>query len=204
MLWGNGHRGAVQNDAARFAEFTGKWSASNAPQYAIGFNEPDCSTPESSDLPVDDAVWAWDQWLAPLGAAGTVLVSPSMCSQLHENFLTPFTQKISMPYDIVAVHIYKPDVTQVKAVLDYFWIKYQKPMWVTEFGCVDDNPNFSPSWDAGRNAQFMRDAVGVFQNDDRVKAYTPANAGGAWIVYDGSGKLTDLGRVYLDAVSKYA
>lgn len=203
MLWGNGRRGALQNDAARFAQFTSTWTVSNAPQYVLGFNEPDCTSGESAGMSVGDTVWAWEEYIAPLGRAGSLLVSPAMCAQLHETFLTPFTQQISTPYEVVAVHIYKPDIAQLRAVLDYYWHKYQKPMWVTEFGCVHDQNGFTACWDQGQAVQFMREAVAAFQNDERVYAYAPCNVGNAWVVTSG-GKLTEVGKAYLDTVKQYA
>ncbi|KLT38582.1 hypothetical protein CC85DRAFT_225877, partial [Cutaneotrichosporon oleaginosum] len=202
MLWGNGHRGSLQNDAARFAQFTSTWSASNAPPYVLGFNEPDCASGESASMSVGDSVWAWNKYIAPLAQGNSRLISPAMCAQLHESFLKPFSDQISTPFDIVAVHIYKPDIAQLKAVLDYFWNKYNKPMWVTEWGCVHDQNGFQPCWDQGQNAQFMRDAVRTFQADSRVYAYAPCNVHPNWVVSSG-GKLTELGRVYRDAVRQY-
>ncbi|GMK58538.1 hypothetical protein CspeluHIS016_0505700 [Cutaneotrichosporon spelunceum] len=203
MLWGNGHRGSVQNDAARFRQFTSTWSASNPPKYVLGFNEPDCTSGESASMSVGESVTAWNQYLAPLGNAGSLLVSPAMCAQLHESFLTPFTQQISTPYDVVAVHIFKPDIAQVRAVLDYFWNKYGKPMWVTEFGCVYDQNGFNGCWDQGQAVQFMKDAVATFQNDGRVYAYAPTDVGNAWTMTSGT-QLTEVGKAYLNAVRQYA
>lgn len=205
MLWGNGHRGGTQNDAARFAEFKATWSTSNYPKYVLGFNEPDCSSGESSDITVSAAASAWAQYIAPLGNAGSLLVSPAMCRQLNEDWLTPFQAAISTPFDVIAVHIYKPDITQVKAVLDYFWAKYKKPMWVTEFGCVYDQDGFNPCWDQNQAVKFMTDAVNTFQSDSRVYAYAPCDVGNAWVIkpsWDGS--LTAVGRAYLNAVKQYA
>lgn len=203
MLWGNGHRGSTQNDAARLAEFRATWSTSNYPKYLLGFNEPDCPTSDSSDMTVSAAASAWAQYIAPLGNAGSLLVSPSMCRQLDENFLTPFQAAISTPFDVFAVHIYKPTIAQLKAVLDYYWSKYNKPMWVTEFGCVYDQNGFQACSDQAQATQFMKDAVATFQADGRVYAYAPCDVGNKWIIKSG-GQLTETGRTYLNAVKQFA
>jgi hypothetical protein len=203
MLWGNGHRGSVQDDWNRFTKFTSTWSASNAPPYVLGFNEPDCYQGASSDMSVPDAVYAWNQYIAPLGNAGSLLISPAMCMQQYENFITPFQKSINTPFDVIAVHIYIDTIAGVKAVLDYYWSKYQKPMWVTEFGCVH-NPSgsFTGCTSQSLATQFMTDAVNLFQNDYRVYAYAPQNAGNAWKMGE-AGRLTVTGTAYLNAIKKF-
>lgn len=203
MLWGDGHRGSLQNDASRFAQFTSTWSASHAPDYVLGFNEPDCSSSDSSDLAVSTAASVWNRYLAPLGNVGTLLVSPAMCRQLDENFLTPFQAAISTPFDVVAVHIYKPTLAGAKADLDYYWNKYQKPMWVTEFGCVNDVNGFVACSSQATVNQFITDVVALFQSDSRVYAYAAANVGNAWTM-GSSGSLTTTGKNLLAAYQKYA
>lgn len=202
MLWGNGHRGGLQNDWNRFSQFRSTWSSGNVPPYVLGFNEPDCTSGESSALSVSDAVSTWEEYIAPLGNAGALLISPAMCKQLDEDFLMPFQQAISTPSDVVAVHIYKTNVDDVKKVLDYYGNKYGKPMWVTEFGCVDDT-SFTPCWEQWRANQFVNDVVNLFENDNRVYAYAPADVGNSWTI-GSAGALTETGQTYLNAVKRYA
>ena len=202
MLWGNGHRGGLQNDWNRFSQFRSTWSSGNVPPYVLGFNEPDCTSGESSALSVSDAVSTWEEYIAPLGNAGALLISPAMCKQLDEDFLMPFQQAISTPSDVVAVHIYKTNVDDVKKVLDYYGNKYGKPMWVTEFGCVDDT-SFTPCWEQWRANQFVNDVVNLFENDNRVYAYAPADVGNSWAI-GSAGALTETGQTYLNAVKRYA
>lgn len=202
MLWGNGHRGSVQNDYNRFTQFTSSWSTSKVPQYVLGFNEPDCSTGESSDITVSAAASAWNQYISPLGNAGALLISPAMCMQQYESFITPFQQSINTPFDVIAVHIYKNTIAGVKTVLDYYWSKYQKPMWVTEFGCVNDVGGFVACSSQSVATQFMTDAVNLFQNDNRVYAYSPCDVGNAWTIGK-AGQLTETGKAYLAAIKRF-
>lgn len=50
MLWGDGALGSDQDDAARVAAFK---ALTITPEYVIGFEEPDCSTPGSAAMTVD-------------------------------------------------------------------------------------------------------------------------------------------------------
>jgi hypothetical protein len=50
----------------------------------------------------------WNQYVAPKGQAGSVLISPSMCKQAAESgWLGPFRSQISRDWDITNVHINK-------------------------------------------------------------------------------------------------
>lgn len=122
MLWGDGSLGADQDDAARVDAFK---KLTTTPKYVIGFEEPDCSTPGSAAMTVDAskfschhqemarsqadhvAATAWNNLIAPYGGKGSVLISPSMCHQADETFLTPFKEKITTEWDVTNLHINK-------------------------------------------------------------------------------------------------
>lgn len=60
--------------------------------------------------------------IAPYGAKGSVLISPSMCHQADEVFLTPFKALISTQWDVTNLHINKKDmagVTKVSSSIDF-------------------------------------------------------------------------------------
>jgi hypothetical protein len=142
MLWGDGSS-SDSNDASRLAAF----KAITSPKYIIGFEEPDCSTPGSASMSVADckpmyssrydradnlAATTWNELIAPHGATGSLLISPSMCKQADEEFLTPFKAAITTDWDVTNLHINKVDMAGVKKDLDHYWDTYKKPMWVTE------------------------------------------------------------------------
>jgi hypothetical protein len=204
MLWGNGHRGSIQSDSARFNQFTSTWSTSNVPAYVLGFNEPDCPGTDSSDLTVAQAASAWNQYIAPLGNAGALLISPAMCKQKDEDFLTPFQNAINTPFDVVAIHVYKNTLAGVKADIDYYYNKYGKPIWVTEFGCVNDVNGFVACSSQSVVNQFITDVVSLFESDSRIYAYAFCDVGNAWLMRSSSGSLSTTGQNYLAAVKKYA
>ena len=127
-LWGNGQSGESQ-DWSRLQAFEQmNWN----PTWVQGFYEPDCSPPMSSSIDPSTAAWQWNQWVVPHKANGAYLVSPGMCKQLNEDWLTPFLNAGATPWDITSVHINKLDVSGAKADLDYYWNTYGKPIFVTE------------------------------------------------------------------------
>lgn len=203
MLWGDGHLGGDQDDAQRYADFQ-KLSKNPPPPYIIGYEEPDCDTPGSANFNPQRGAQVWKDLVAPFGAAGSKLVSPSMCRQIDEEWLTPF-QQAGGNWDITNVHVNKNSLAGAKASIDYYYNKYGKPIWVTEFACVDDAHNFTPCSDPGQQVQFLNDVVDFFQNDPRVAAYAISNGIGlgTWQLTDSSGGLTTVGNAYLNAIKKY-
>jgi len=73
-----------------------------------------------------------------------MLISPGMCKQKDETWLTPFKNAFSSSssmWDITAIHVNKLDMTAVQEDIDYYWNTYGKPIWVSEVspiqrGCI--------------------------------------------------------------------
>lgn len=187
MLWGAGT--VDSTDASRLAAFK---ALTSTPEYIIGFEEPDCSTPGSSNIAVADggsilllmcckdanqkrsAASLWDSTIAPWKAKGSTLISPSMCHQAAEQYtqwLAGFSGQISTSWDITNLHINKNSMDGVKADIDYYYTTYGKPIWVTEFACVDDSTGFVPCTDQSEINTFINDIVDLFESDDRIQAY---------------------------------
>lgn len=203
-LWGGGTTDAT--DSERLAKFQ---SISNTPQWIIGPNEPDCAAGGgmSAGMSIDATAALWNQYLVPHGNAGSLLLSPSMCHQIAEDgWLKQFQGKINRDFDITNVHINKNSIEGVKASLDYYWNTYQKPIWVTEFACVDDSTGFVPCTDQAQISNLIPQIVDLFENDDRVYAYAYSNGyglGNVWPLWSQDGSLSQSGQAYLNAISKY-
>ncbi|KAF4338637.1 hypothetical protein FBEOM_7454 [Fusarium beomiforme] len=204
MLWGNGHNG--QQDAERFARFQ---TLKKAPQYLLGFNEPDCKGQDTSaNMKVDDAVNLWNQMIVPHGNKGALLGSPSMCMQKDEKWLKKFNAaSLAKKWNFTAIHIYKPNMAGVQADIDYYWNTYRKPLWVTEFGCVYDQDNFTPCSDQGQINEWIKNVVDLFERNEHVMAYAYTDGGGlgkAWLPTKNNDKeLSESGKAYLAAISNY-
>lgn len=188
MLWGDGHTG--DQDATRLAEFK---ALDYHPAYIMGFYEPDCDPPMSSAMDSSSAASLWNELIVPhRTAGGSLLISPGMCKQKDETWLTPFRTAIGEDnmWDITSIHINKNSIEGAKADIDYYWNTYGKPIWVTEFACVDDANGFTPCTDQGEIDSYITQIVSLMDGDDRIKAYAYSNGQGlgtAWpMVVDGS------------------
>ncbi|RXW17843.1 hypothetical protein EST38_g8023 [Candolleomyces aberdarensis] len=201
MLWGGGTADAT--DAARLKAFQ---QLKTVPVYVLGFEEPDCAPGSgSAGMTVDAAVSKWEQLMAPLKAKGAKLGSPSMCKQADETWLAEFAKKIKTPWDITAIHVNKNSLDGVKKDIDHYK-KYGKPIWVTEFACVADNPNFVPCTNQAQINKFIQDIVPFLESHPDIYAYAYSNGlglGNVWPMTTSDGKLSASGKAYLDAISKF-
>jgi len=148
-LWGGGT--ADSTDAARLVDFK---AMTSTPTWLIGPNEPDCAAggQMSAGMTIDATAALWNELMVPKGNAGSMLLSPSMCKQMAEDgWLAQFQTKISRDFDITNIHINKNNMDGVRADIDYYYNKYKKPIWVTEFACVDDSSAFIPCTDQDRS-----------------------------------------------------
>jgi len=128
-----------------------------------------------------------------------------MCKQADETWLKQFQGQISTQWDITNVHINKNSMAGVQADLDHY-ASYGKPMWITEFACVDDSNGFTPCTDQGEINSYINDIVALFEGDSRVAAYAYSNGeglGDVWPMTDSNGNLTPSGNTYIAALKNY-
>jgi hypothetical protein len=201
MLWGVGT--ADSTDAARLAEFK---KIRVPPRFVLAYEEPDCP-PGSGSAGVSVAAGAahWESLIAPLGRKGTLMGSPAMCKQADETWLAEFRSKISTQWDFTAIHINKNSIAGAKKDIDHYWNKYRKPIWVTEFACVDDHNGFRPCTDQREIDAFINAIVPFLEAHEHVYAYAYSNGlglGNVWPLMNGR-SLSASGKTYLAAISKY-
>lgn len=200
MLWGNGT--VDTQDKERLTAFE---HLSTVPAYVLGYEEPDCTSGSgSADMTVQDGVSKWESLIAPLRKKGSKVGSPSMCKQADETWLSEFRDQISTPWDFTAIHINKNSLDGVKKDIDHY-MKYGKPIWVTEFACVDDYQGFTPCTDQQEINNFINDIVVYMQGNSYIQAYAYSNGlglGDVWPLMDGD-SLSESGRTYLAAIEKY-
>ncbi|WWC92615.1 uncharacterized protein L201_007574 [Kwoniella dendrophila CBS 6074] len=203
MLWGAGNVDGT--DSTRLNVFK---AITTAPQYILGFEEPDCSTWGSANVDVGTAAALWNSLIGPWKAKGSTLLSPSMCHQAadaYTGYLSAFEKQISVPWDITNIHVNKNNMDGVKADIDYYYNTFGKPIWVTEFACVDDSTNFVPCTDQSEINNYINEIVALFEADDRVHAYAYSNGDGlgeVWPMYR-NGAVTESGQTYINAIAKY-
>ncbi|GAB7344565.1 hypothetical protein MBLNU457_3064t1 [Dothideomycetes sp. NU457] len=208
MLWGDGVACAsVSSD--RLSQFNDAVASHGAPKIMFGFYEPDCDCTMSSQISdPSTGLDMWNQYLKPLAAKGTTLGSPSMCTQKDETWLSQFsgvaTGQELATWDVTSIHINKNTLQGAQEDVEYYVAKYGKPVWVSEFACVNDKGGFNPCTDQGEIDTFINDVVAFFQGNDSVVAYGPSNGAGlgdVWPLTDSNGALTHSGQTYIDAIS---
>jgi hypothetical protein len=124
--------------------------------------------------------------------------------QAAETWLKQFSEQISTDFDFTAIHVNKNNMDGVKADLvsslnrptssaltrhsKNHYASYGKPIWVTEFACVDgklccsfsrepkfthftDQNGFTPCTDQGEINNYINQIVDLFESDGRVAAY---------------------------------
>jgi len=206
-LWGDGSACASVS-STRLTQFNDVVGSSSAPKIMFGFYEPDCDCPDSSAISDPSTGLAmWNEYLKPLAARGTTLGSPSMCTQKDESWLSEFSGKATgqelATWDVTSIHINKNSLAGAQADVEYYVAKYGKPVWVTEFACVDDVDGWAPCSDQGEINTFINEVVAFFQGNDSVVAYGPSNGlglGNVWPMTDSSGALTATGQTYINAI----
>ncbi|PPQ77117.1 hypothetical protein CVT25_010811 [Psilocybe cyanescens] len=200
MLWGDGT--VDKQDADRLKAFK---QLTTIPRYVLGFEEPDCpSGSGSAGMSVQDGVAEWEALMAPLKARGAKLGSPSMCKQADETWLTQFKDQISTMWDFTAIHINKNSLAGVQKDIAHYK-QYGKPIWVTEFACVNDYQQFTPCTDQAEIDNFIQTVVPFFEESNDVFAYGYSNGlglGDAWPLMKGN-SLSESGKTYLAAISQY-
>jgi len=144
-------------------------------------------------------VQAWNKLLKPLGARGVPLGSPPMCTQLDQSWLSAFAAQ-GVTWDVTSVHVNKPSAAEGKAVVEYYVQKFGRPVWVSEFTCVNDK-----DWSSCGNQSvvntFIDEMVEYFEGNDDVVAYG-ANTGegvpGVWNLFANTWpqQLTATGKHY--------
>ncbi|TFK45938.1 hypothetical protein OE88DRAFT_1668575 [Heliocybe sulcata] len=186
MLWGTS------------SDHTTNWNANaNAAiaagsTHLLGFNEPDLSS--QSNISPQDAAAAWKQYMEPF-AGKAKLVSPAVTNggapmglAWMDEFMTACT---GCTIDAIAIHIYDAasNVAYFQNYISSVGTKYNKPVWVTEFGAsgaTSDQQTFlstmEPFLDGLSSVEryaYFGDFVGTFVNSD--------------------GSLSNLGKTYQSA-----
>jgi len=205
MMWG----GDNGKNSDRFNGFTSTWNAGNAPAYVLGFNEPDCPGGDSSGLDITTAANLWNQYIAPLGKAGSFLLSPALCgaglngdpAAWHQQFKA----QIDGDYDAMAVHIYTDNLADVQAAVDKYYNIFQKPLWITEFACIHNPTSSFQGCSSDESQAFIEQVVPYLQGDGRVYAYALVDAAGSGMVTNyGYNAPSPVGNKYMDLVQQYA
>ncbi|MFT3925087.1 MAG: glycoside hydrolase family protein [Myxococcales bacterium] len=168
----------------------------------LGFNEPNFFG--QANLSASDAAKLWPDLEKVAKARGLALASPAVnfCGPAEKCFETDpfkyldafFAACKNCKIDYVAAHWYACDGPALTWYLGQLK-KYKKPIWLTEFSCLDGDRSVA------NQKKYMTDALKILEADTQVAAY-------AWFIgrsddvpsidlLGADGKLTELGELYV-------
>jgi Glycosyl hydrolase catalytic core len=172
-------------------------------KYLLTFNEPEAAA--QSNLTPAQAAALWPKVEAFAKSRNLQIVSPGVnycggnCNETSPfDWLDKFFAACAgCQVDYVALHWYACTKAALTSTLAQYEAKYKKPLWVTEFSCLD-----STNITVAVEQQYMQDAVAALEADPMVFRYAwftgrytqqpPVNLLGA-----ASGVLTPLGQKYV-------
>ncbi|MFK0109081.1 sigma-70 family RNA polymerase sigma factor [Streptomyces sp. NPDC091217] len=149
--WNTQHQGVTTPGSSSFVPMI--WGASSvtdaslaqaraAGPYLLGFNEPDMA--QQSNMTVEQALGLWPR----LMAAGKVLGSPAVATGAAtpggwlDRFMSGASEK-GYRVDFITLHWYGGDfrtpqaVEQLREYLASVYVRYHKPIWLTEYALID-------------------------------------------------------------------
>jgi hypothetical protein len=176
----------------------------NDARYLLAFNEPNFGS--QANLTPAQAAALWPKIEAIAKAKNLKIASPAVnycggscnVTDPFEYLDQFFTACPSCQVDYVAVHWYACSKDALTWYLGQFESKYQKPLWLTEFSCLD-----AADTSAAVQQKYMKDALEVLEADPMVFRYawftgrSPTLHGVELLA--GDGQLTPLGEQYVSA-----
>ncbi|HEX6241815.1 MAG TPA: glycoside hydrolase family protein, partial [Polyangiales bacterium] len=171
-------------------------------KYLLGFNEPNFGA--QANLTPEQAAAAWPQLEEIARARNLKLVSPAPnycggdCNRTDpflwlDDF---FAACKNCQVDYVAFHWYACSIEALKSITAKYETRYKRPVWLTEFACLDDPGDHSA---AGQRA-YMDKAVAFLESDPQVFRYAwfigRSSQPGAIDLFAAPGARTPLGSAY--------
>jgi hypothetical protein len=170
-------------------------------KYVLGFNEPNFGA--QSHIPAAQAAALWPKVEQIAHDMNLKIGSPAPnycagdCNDTDPiHYLdTFFAACTGCQVDFIAAHWYACTGDALKNYLSKLK-KYGKPIWVTEFSCMDDGDH-----SAAGEQTYMKTALDILENDPTIFRYSwftgrfPDPSG--INLLGGDGQLTDLGNLYV-------
>jgi len=171
----------------------------------LGFNEPDLES--QANMTVEEAIRLWPR----LMETGLRLGSPSPAEGYCDGgcWLDRFMKeadKRGYRVDFIALHWYwdirgKDAVPNLRKFLEGAYARFQKPVWLTEFGAMEQEG--TPPLTEPEVAAFVREAIPMLESLPFLERYAWfATYTKKWKLYpasslvDENGSLTVIGRAY--------
>lgn len=171
-------------------------------KYVLGFNEPNFDS--QSKMSPRTAVRHWK--VIQRKARGKILVSPAVgqcatCNYKPIDWLDEFFKLCrNCRIHHIATHSYHCNSNDTMSYLEQLWNRYQKPIWLTEFACPQDNS-------AEHQLQYMKEILPRLEAAHYVFRYSwfvSRNTENKFttiavsLLHQNSRNMTTLGRFYND------
>ncbi len=203
MIWGNGGEGNISS------------IASDGYKYLLAYNEPDMGGDVGgSNISVDTAVANWPKFTQYdsyyLGAPAPAL-SPSWGTGTDGGYwFRSFMEQVNHDtIDFIPLHCYYGQYggaagaqAFLTEVVDKTYEMYHKPIWVTEFAV--SGWGYDTEWARKSVEEFISTAIKGLNERPYVERYswfsfdTTDNNGASALWTNGTGELTDLGKIYVN------
>jgi hypothetical protein len=142
-------------------------------KFLLGFNEPNFGS--QSNLTPEQAAALWPQLEQLADERGLKLVSPALnycggsCNETNPfDWLQKFFDACTgCRVDYIALHWYACTGSALQHYLSDYKARFSKPLWLTEFSCLDD-----ATITVDKEAAYLPDALNVLENDPIVFRYS--------------------------------
>lgn len=193
MLW-NDHQELTSVWASNVAKARKNYDA----DAVLAFNEPDlcCSSCGSTCMSPSAAAAAYRQWIQPLQnklELGAPAVTNGVAPGMGIDWMSQFMSACSTcTIDFIPIHWYgsASDPQSFKDHVKQFYQKFNKPIWVTEFGVSDGSED--------QVVAFLKVVLPWLDRQDYVHryAYFMDRAAGAPFLLNSDNSLTSIGKLY--------
>ena len=176
---------------------------SGAPEFILGFNEPDSAN--QSDTSVNVAITQWPNIEAVAQEHDLKICSPAT-TNYNDAWLADFMAQageLDYQVDRMCAHWYKaPNANTLMSNLTTFYNQYgRRPIWLTEFNVADwSGPN---NYNQSQSYTFMAEALHRMEASDMIERYaifpwngTSRASMASPIFYPDGDELTPLGKLY--------
>lgn len=176
MVWGAGSVTDATIQAIKEGYQQGRY------KYLLTFNEPDGTTSGGgSVMTVDEAIALWPK----LEEIGIPLSSPAPTNHKTDwldEFMTK-AKRLGYRVDFIATHCYQDfsdsgAANTLRRELIELYEKYQLPIWITEFGCIDlwawnpTNPSSNPACTQDAAKKYTKSVTDMLEGLGFVERYS--------------------------------
>ncbi|KAJ9096959.1 hypothetical protein QFC20_006319 [Naganishia adeliensis] len=197
MAWGSGSAAGFAADSANFDAL--------GVSHLLSFNEPDQQFDVGgSSLNAQDGA-KYHQLIFNSTLAAKYRIGAPAVARGSKWWLEGWIRECAgqCAYDFVPLHFYGTNADDMIAYIKDFITSFGKPVWVTEYACLDFGQNPPYFCTASEEEEFHRKASGYMYNEPLVERYAAFGTLKSWgaagypsALMDSDGHITDLGRLY--------